>query len=117
MEDCWREECGLGAGVLMDFAAQGGGADVVVEIGQEIEVGLGSCGVAKAMMDRLDWLDLRLALLDEGDGWWEACGEVGDFAEVLARARGDDESGEEREVGGAMPVRQGAEGVGSEEEE
>ena len=115
-EDCWREERGLSAVVLMDFAAKGGGADVVVEIGEEIEVGLGSDDVAKAVMDRLWGLNLRLALADERDGSREACGELGG-GEALAGTRGDDESGEKGKIRGTMPARQRAEGVGSEKEE
>ena len=47
----------------------------------------------------------------------DAGGEVGgDGAEILAGAGGDDEVGEERDLRGAMPLREGAEAVGADEE-
>ena len=68
-EDCGWQERRFSGGVLMDLAAESGGADVVVEAGEDVEVGFGSGCIAETVVNEpADWLRLGvLSLLDESD--------------------------------------------------
>ena len=94
----------LGAGVV-DLVAEVGGADVVVEIGEEEEAGLFTSGVVELVVMWAEGV--------ESEAGREKRGKV---REVFAGAGGDDEGRGKRDFVGAAPVVESAEGVGAEEQ-
>jgi len=110
------EHCGieqrLVAGLAVHLVAQLGGADVVVEIGEDGQQRLLSRVIGEAIS-----IGLVMSLLVE---WIESnAGRQagGEIVEIFIGPRGDNEIGQKGQFSGAMPLVERAEGVGAEEQE
>lgn len=107
---------GDGCDFAMDLVADGGGADVDVEAGQQVERSGGAGGVAEGTGFEVErggrWSGRAVG--GEGEAGRKDGGEI---SEALTGARGDDEGREEGKLGAAMPMMEGEERIGSHEKE
>ena len=105
VQDSLREEVTGVAREVVNLVAQLGGADVVLEVGEEEQAGLITGEVLQPVVMRADGV--------EGDRGGKQRSQVG---EVLVRARSDDKGGNEGDFGGTVPVVECTEGVSAKEQ-